>query len=62
MNEGSIMNNRRRSTANRRPQTAPPGKSFNWRRFLIEVGIAIGVINILAGFVFWLFILPRMRH
>jgi hypothetical protein len=46
-----------------RPLTgSAPKKGFNWKGFLIESAIAIAIFNIIAGFVTWYFILPRLKH
>ena len=60
--EDTTMSNDRGGAARRGRKPAPAGNKINWRRLLIEVGIAIGVINILAGFLVWYFVLPRTHH
>lgn len=38
------------------------GTHFNWRRFAIDVGIAILALNLLALFAYLYFVRPHLRH
>ena len=46
----------------RATQAPRPKKAFNWPKFLIESAIAIVVFNIIAGFIAYYFIIPRLKH
>ena len=56
------MSEHRGKPRRRTVKTGQSGKAFDWRRFLIEVGVAILALNLLAAFVYWYFVRPHMRH
>jgi len=40
---------------------APPRRSINWFRFWMQMLVAMLVFNVIAGFVTWYFIFPRLH-
>lgn len=45
------------------PKTVATGKKgFNWKRFLIEAGIAIVIFDVIAWIVAYYFILPSLKR
>ena len=48
-------------SAPRAPAASAPRRGINWFRFWMQMLIAMLVFNLIAGFVTWYFIFPRLH-